>query len=392
MPFLKEVVSCRSMDFRNQRKAYALRHVQHLSWAAIAERVVNLKKKHPAWTTVRRAVSAFNTARGCRPYKYGNCGRKPWKLTAEARRFVMRQLLRERAARLVTSASLQADLAAHLGILLEASTIRKFLRKKGYRWLPRNQKRKYSDAERRKRVDFASRVVDLSDAALREKLSMSMDGVVLSMPPAGDVDRLNYCWGGMTHMWRKRRESNLPRLAGQDDFQKQVPLSRAVPMWGGLSQDGFAAVLWHLDSKKTNAEDWAKAVRAGRLTGALRRINPQKLAGPWTVLCDGETFLRAPQSMAVYRARRVKLWDVPPKSPDMNPVEMFWGWLRKKLRTLDLADLRAHRPPLTKLAYVARAKRVLATQKAQAVAKRCAGRFRKTCQAIIDARGAAVRN
>jgi len=46
-------------------------------------------------------------------------------------------------------------------------------------------------------------------------------------------------------MWRKTRETNLPSLAGDDEYMKQVPLSRAIPLWGGISDGGFAPVLWH---------------------------------------------------------------------------------------------------------------------------------------------------
>ena len=60
--------------------------------------------------------------------------------------------------------------------------------------------------------------------------------------------------------------------------------------------------------------------------------------------------------------------------------EMFWGSLRQKLRTLDLHDLRLKRPPLSRMAYTARVKSVLKSQKAQAVASSYAGRFRRTCQ------------
>ena len=42
--------------------------------------------------------------------------------------------------------------------------------------------------------------------------------------------------------------------------------------------------------------------------------------------------------MAAYRAQKIRLWGVPPKSPDLNPIEMLWGWLRKKLRLMDLAE------------------------------------------------------
>ena len=66
-------------------------------------------------------------------------------------------------------------------------------------------------------------------------------------------------------MWRKRSEGNLPKLAGADDYQKQVPIARCIPLWGGLSGDGFIAVHLH-PSKKTNKEEWSRAVREGKVT------------------------------------------------------------------------------------------------------------------------------
>ena len=392
MVFEQEVLKRRGLDFRNQRRAYALRHVDKLSWEAIAARVVNRQGEHPSWVTVRTTVTSFSVAAGRRKYAYSKCGRTAWKLTPAVRRFLLQRLLRDRVSKIVTSASLQRDVAEALRVVVDTSTIRKFLRKKGYKWLPRNQKRKYTQAQRDVRVGFAAQVLRLSRRALRQKLSMAMDGVVLSMPPREPVQRLNYCWGGVTHMWRKHTESNVPRLAGQDDFQKQVPISRAVPFWGGISQDGVAAVLWHLERKKTNTTDWAAAVRRGNLAAALRHLNPQNQWGPWTILCDNESFLRTRESRAAYRSERVALWDLPPHSPDLNPVEMFWGWLRNKLRVMDLADLRARRPPLSKAAYVRRVQGVLRTRRAQAVASRFAGRLRKTCEAVVATGGAAARN
>ena len=100
----------------------------------------------------------------------------------------------------------------------------------------------YSLAQKRARVKFARAVLRLSQAQLRAKLSMSMDGVVLSMPPTIATDRFNYCWGAATHMWRKRTEGNLPQLAGANDFEKQLPLGRAIPLWGGISEDGVAPI------------------------------------------------------------------------------------------------------------------------------------------------------
>ena len=69
------------MDFANQRKAYLLRTVQHMSYQRIAERVVNLGGSHPSWDSVRDLCQGFSMKKACRLYKYKKCGRKPWKLT-----------------------------------------------------------------------------------------------------------------------------------------------------------------------------------------------------------------------------------------------------------------------------------------------------------------------
>ena len=189
-------------------------------------------------------------------------------------------------------------------------------------------------------------------------------------------------------MWRKQAEGNLPRLAGADEYKHQVPLHRAIPLWGGISQDGFAPVLWH-PNKKTNKVEWSQAVRDGKVSEALRFLNPRKKTGPWTILCDGEAFLRSRESVDAYRFKNTTLWNVPAKSPDLSPVGMFWAWLRKKLRLMDLADLHKKRRPLGKPAYTQRVKSVIRTQKAQSVAKNCASQFRKACQQVVDRKGAA---
>ena len=279
MVIITDRVSKRSLDFQNQKRAYVLRTVDKLGWEEIAMQVVNVSGVNPSWVTVRTTVEGFNVQKGCRKLKYSKCGRHPWKMTKDVQQFVIRRLVARRASQIVTSVTLQADLASEKGVEVEESTIRKLLRQRGYKWLPRCQKRKYTRAQRSVRVAFARAVLRLSKARLRAKLCMSMDGVVLSVPPASDIERFNYCWGGVSHMWRKRNEGNLPQLAGADDYDKQVPLARAIPLWGGLSGNGFAPILWHR-SKKTNKEEWSQAVRDGKVTQALRFLNPTNKRGP----------------------------------------------------------------------------------------------------------------
>ena len=40
------------------------------------------------------------------------------------------------------------------------------------------------------------------------------------------------------------------------------------------------------------ADEFVEVVRKGKLTDAIRKLNPIKPDGPWFALCDNESFLR----------------------------------------------------------------------------------------------------
>ena len=84
------------------------------------------------------------------------------------------------------------------------------LEEEGLQKLPRNQTRKYSRDQKVARVAFAKAVLQTTPAVLRASLSMSLDGVVLSMPPSNETERYNYCWGVASHTCRKQANGNLP--------------------------------------------------------------------------------------------------------------------------------------------------------------------------------------
>ena len=117
-------------------------------------------------------------------------------------------------------------------------------------------------------------------------------------------------------------------------------------------------------------------------------LQPNQKHGPWHILCDNETFLEAPASRTAHRRVGVSLWHIPARSPDLNPVERFWGWVRKQLRAMDLADLKAKRPPVQKTALKARLRALLSTQKAKRVAQSHVRSLRKTCEEVLRKRGA----
>ena len=390
MPVISETVHPRGLSFAMQRKVVVLRDSKHMTWPEIREEVRNLQNKKPGLRTLGVYYRSFSRRDGRVRSKYGKCGlKKPYKVTPRVQSLVIKTLRRLRAKTDCTLAMLQRAVARAEGTKVSRSWIAKIVAKKGYRWLPKRQKRLYTRKAKAARVAFAKKALALGAAGLRKRLALAMDGVILALPPADPTARANFCKEGPRSMWRKPSEALAPNLAGADGYGKQVPLARAIPMWGGCSSKGFAPLLFH-KTKKVSIAQWKRAVDKGAVTKALKELRSHKHNGRWLVLCDNESFLRSAAVNAAHKKVGVTLWKIPPKSPDLNPVERFWSWLRKKLRAMDLAEAAKKRKVLTKTKYAARVKRVLRSKKAQVTAARCAGGLRKVCQEVIAKRGAAT--
>ena len=89
---------------------------------------------------------------------------------------------------------------------------------------------------------------------------------------------------------------------------------------------------------------------------------------------------------------RVHCWlkFIPPRSPDLNPVEQVWAHLKRKLKAMDLADAVAQRPLLGKTAYKLRVRRLVRSRSFQRIAANVAMGLKKTCKEVIRKRGAAA--
>ena len=387
MSVVSEVVSRRSMDFANQRKV-VIKRDQGWTWSDIAADVRTVSGLPPSETQVRDVYRTFDRRAGRKKYKYSACGRRPWKVTPEVERFLVKKLLSLRGTCICTSTTLQRELKRDMDADIAKSTICKALQKKGYKWLPRAQKPRYSKDDRDARLAFAQEVVKMSARELEKYLALCMDGVVLSVPPVDPVERSNFVHIGETHMWRKSTEAAKKELSGNDDFDKQVPLKRAVPLWGGIGAGGFGIVTFR-KKKKLCQEEWVKALRAGKLVAACRQARPDRTNGPWRVLCDNESFLDGRDSKREYAKTSVQLWHVPPRSPDLNPVERFRAFLRKRLRAMDMKDLKDKKPPVGKAELKRRVRMVVQTKTAKETSKRMLRSLLKTAQIVIKKKGAA---
>jgi hypothetical protein len=134
-------------------------------------------------------------------------------------------------------------------------------------------------------------------------------------------------------------------------------------------------------------------IRVGEIWVTVQELRSKSLTAPHNFILryQSEGFLECNVAKKLYSKLRIKMWHVPPRSPDHNPVEKFWAWMRKKLRAPDLKDAVSNRPVLGKTAYRERVRRALKSQEARTVAKICALGLRKVCKRVVESGGIATR-
>ena len=119
-------------------------------------------------------------------------------------------------------------------------------------------------------------------------------------------------------------------------------------------------------------------------------MNPHHKRGSWKIICDNESFLTAPENRAAHKDAKVRLWQIP-AAPNLNPVKLFWSWLRRRLNGMDLDDLVKKRPVPGRTAYKERVRRVLKSPRAQQVAKNLFRSLLKTARQVKQRGGKASR-
>ena len=118
-------------------------------------------------------------------------------------------------------------------------------------------------------------------------------------------------------------------------------------------------------------------------------MHPVDRSGPWYVMSDNESFTMAAAGRRGYRKFGILIWKRPRLSPDINPIERFWVYLRSRLRLMDLNDAARKKPVLGKFAYTARVGTTVRSPVAQEVAKHIGRGYMITCNEVVKLKGVA---
>jgi hypothetical protein len=90
--------------------------------------------------------------------------------------------------------------------------VRRHLQEAGYQWMPRAKNKKYTAGGRIVRKAFADWILGFTPAELKRQLHMSLDGIVLTVSPQGEIQRENFLHSDDLAVWRKPSERASARM------------------------------------------------------------------------------------------------------------------------------------------------------------------------------------
>ena len=99
--------------------------------------------------------------------------------------------------------------------------------------------------------------------------------------------------------------------------------------------------------------------------------------------------MKTPAACKLDRKNQALVEHILARSPDLNPIEKYWAWLRKQLLEADLEDLRKKRDVPTKQEYKKRVLRICQTKAAKTVARNTLAGLKNVCKKVLKKKGGA---
>ena len=246
-------------------------------------------------------ISAIS--RGETGFKESGPGR-PRKVTPEMRHFIDVNLSLDAT---ITDAIMTRMVNDHFGVQLGVTTIRRCRHCLGYHYRPPKVKQELTEVQKTQRLEFCYWVLSHQE---------EVENAIFS-----DESRFQL---GPDNRWRriKRGVTNETCFVSRNKF----PLS--VMVWGAIGK-GFRSKLV-MCSNSEDSEEYVQILEKSDLISEADKVYGQ---GCWCLVQDGASCHRSRRALDWLDKRRVSIvpgW--PPNSPDLNPIEMVWGVMKKKIQ------------------------------------------------------------
>ena len=138
---------------------------------------------------------------------------------------------------------------------------------------------------------------------------------------------------GPDNRWRRIKRG----VVNDACFDAKVKFPDSIMMWGGIAMN-YRTPLVRCSNGVTSDE----YIRILDSSGFINEMNSMHGQGNWKLLQDGASCHTSEKVLSFLESRHVCVvagW--PPNSPDLNPIEMVWGVMKRRLgdRWKDVDDL-----------------------------------------------------
>lgn len=241
---------------------------------------------------------------------------RPAKLSERDRRKIIRAIP---ALRKTDGSFSSRRVAVHAGVRhVSNRTIRRCLNKGGYGYYQSRKKGLLSETDRKKRTKFCNKVKNLRCRDFwKQHVSMYLDGVGFQFK----TRPLDQARAPTAREWRLKSEGLKITMKG-----KKEGAVNANFMVGMSYNHGVVM-----------CEQYRGSITGEKMARIINTAIPQALdmsVAPMTrrILQDGCPRQNSKTALRAFHQQHIKVFKIPPRSPDLNPIENLFHTVKKRLR------------------------------------------------------------